>query len=66
MKIYKKLSTLIIIITFLSSICHGFYLPGLAPVNYCRKSESNGQCKVSSIEKTTLNIFFFFFLVKFG
>lgn len=30
-----------------SNVCFGFYLPGLAPVNYCRDTESL-QCKVSS------------------
>lgn len=29
------------------NVCCGFYLPGLAPVNYCRESESSPQCKVS-------------------
>lgn len=31
------------------NVCFGFYLPGLAPVNYCRDSESSPQCKVSSL-----------------
>lgn len=26
-------------------VSYQFYLPGLAPVNYCRKSESSGPCK---------------------
>lgn len=29
------------------TVCFGFYLPGLAPVNYCRESEASPQCKVS-------------------
>lgn len=29
------------------NVCLGFYLPGLAPVNYCRESESSSLCKVS-------------------
>lgn len=35
------------------NVCYSFYLPGLAPVNYCRESESSPQCKVS-----VKNIFF--------
>lgn len=31
------------------NVCYGFYLPGLAPVNYCRESEASPQCKVSVI-----------------
>lgn len=32
------------------NVCYGFYLPGLAPVNYCtRESEASPQCKVSEI-----------------
>ena len=38
------------------NVCYGFYLPGLAPVNYCRESEASSQCKVSE------NDFFWVFL----
>lgn len=31
------------------NVCYGFYLPGLAPVSYCRDSEASPNCKVSVI-----------------
>lgn len=48
MSSHKYLSSALNIWILLNvSVCFGFYLPGLAPVNYCRESESSPQCKVS-------------------
>lgn len=33
-----------------------FYLPGLAPVNFCKKSESSDACKVSDIVVSAIAI----------
>lgn len=30
------------------NLCVGFYLPGIAPKNYCKKSEASEACKVSN------------------
>lgn len=29
------------------SVTNGFYLPGLAPKNFCKKSDATSACKVS-------------------
>lgn len=41
----KFVSTLFILTHVLYVEC--FYLPGLAPVNFCRKEDENEKCKVS-------------------
>lgn len=35
------------ILIFGSNLIAGFYLPGLAPVNYCMKGKESDVCKVS-------------------
>lgn len=45
-----------------SQLSHQFYLPGLAPVNYCKESEKTKSCKVRNERKVTArrkNIRFF-------
>lgn len=41
--------TVLVLLTNLHS-SKSFYLPGLAPVNYCKASESSPTCKVSPIK----------------
>lgn len=44
-------STLVFFVwTALFNLVVGFYLPGLAPVNYCQEQEQQHNCKVGSFE----------------
>lgn len=47
MKKFINFVNLFLITTTLVGIVNGFYLPGLAPVTYCPKSEATENCKVS-------------------
>lgn len=42
-----------IITIVLIQLSHQFYLPGLAPVNYCKESEKTKSCKVSELENVS-------------
>ena len=37
-------SLLMLFLLYLATICHGFYIPGMAPVNYCNFASDS--CKV--------------------
>ncbi|CAG9835201.1 unnamed protein product [Diabrotica balteata] len=39
------LSKLVILIVWINVLVEGFYLPGLAPVNYCKKEDESDTCK---------------------
>lgn len=39
-------SLVVVCLCLLANVALGFYLPGLAPVNYCKTSESSDGCKV--------------------
>lgn len=38
----------------LFAACQGFYLPGLAPVNYCSKKDVVDNCKVSLVRSAVV------------
>ncbi|EDW13515.2 transmembrane 9 superfamily member 2 [Drosophila mojavensis] len=44
MALYSQVALVILLFNTLT-ICEAFYLPGLAPVNYCRKSDVSSTCK---------------------
>ncbi|XP_017858464.1 PREDICTED: transmembrane 9 superfamily member 2 [Drosophila arizonae] len=44
MALYSQVALVILLFNTLT-ICKAFYLPGLAPVNYCRKSDVSSTCK---------------------
>ncbi|XP_076066773.1 transmembrane 9 superfamily protein member 2 [Oratosquilla oratoria] len=35
----------VLVVSALITVCQGFYLPGLAPVNYCIKGSANAKCQ---------------------
>ena len=39
-------SLLILIFVSSASLCSAFYLPGLAPVTYCKEEDPQGKCQV--------------------
>lgn len=45
----RRLSVINLWILCWLNVCLGFYLPGLAPVNYCREGDSN-VCKVGFVD----------------
>ena len=47
-------NTLLVLLFLLYSV-NAFYLPGLAPVNYCTKSKETEGCKVNDITANILN-----------
>lgn len=46
LKINSQIGVTIVWLTIGFHVSNGFYLPGLAPVNYCVKSEAPEACKV--------------------
>lgn len=43
----KLISTIFVFTNLLYAEC--FYLPGLAPVNFCKKEDESEKCKVSKL-----------------
>ena len=44
------MNTVVFLCILFGTLCNGFYLPGLAPVNYCDKASkaaAESDCKVS-------------------
>lgn len=54
----KNLVKCLIILGCYAQLTHTFYLPGLAPVNYCKETETSPTCKVSIITKNRTLVYY--------
>ena len=53
---HHKVCSLGAALIFLTQFCSSFYLPGLAPVNYCLVDHTTETCKVGVTERGRIQV----------